>query len=368
MNRQQGRQLIFENGRVFEGTAFGTAALSIAEVVFNTSMVGYQEIISDPSYCAQMVCMTYPLIGNYGLADEDYESRRPFLSGLIVREYNDLPSNYRYTRTLSDIMVEHGIPGIAGVDTRAITRMLRAEGNMRAILASADMPVQEGLARLQQAAIPHDQVRRVSSHRLWYSRTPNFRYNVVAIDYGIKFGIIRRLNAKGCNVIILPCTATADEVRALRPDGVFLSNGPGDPTNVPQGAALVKALQGEVPIFGICLGHQIISLANGAKTFKMKFGHRGGNHPVKELATGKVEITAQNHSFAVDIDSLAETPLQLTHINLLDGTAEGVANDAQKVFSVQFHPESAPGPQDSDAVFDKFIAFMEASREEVDNA
>lgn len=367
MNKQ-GRQLIFENGRVFEGVGFGTAAMSIAEVVTNTAMVGYQEIISDPGCCAQMVCMTYPLIGNYGLADEDYESRRPFLSGLIVREYNDLPSNFRYTRTLSDIMVEHGVPGIAGVDTRAITRMLREEGGMRAILASADMPVQEGLARIQQAAVPRDQVRRVSSHRLWYSRTPNFRYNVVAIDYGIKFGIIRRLNAKGCNVIVLPYTATAAEVRALRPDGVLLSNGPGNPADVPQGVALVKALQGEIPLFGIGLGHQLIALANGAEVRRMKLGHHGGNHPVKNLATGKIEITAQGHGFVVDAASLSGTPLSATHVNLLDQTIEGVANDAQQVYAVQFHPESAPGPQDSGALFDKFTALMEASSKEVAHA
>ena len=364
MNNRLGRKLIFENGRSFEGIGFGTAAHSISEVVFNTSMVGYQEIISDPSYCGQMVCMTYPLIGNYGLTDDDYESRKPFLSGLIVREYNDTPSNYRYTRTLSELMVEHGVPGIAGVDTRAITRMIRDEGAMRALMTSVETPDRDALERIAQAAVPHDQVCCVSCRRLWYARTPNFRYNVVAIDYGIKNSIIRRLMSKGCNVTILPCDATADQVRALHPDGVFLSNGPGDPVDVPQGVALVQALQGELPLFGICLGHQIIALANGAKTEKMKFGHHGGNHPIKNLETGKVEITSQNHSYAVNIDSLSGTPLSLTHVNLLDGTAEGVANDSQRVFSVQYHLESAPGPQDSAFMFDKFIGLMEEARQE----
>lgn len=362
--KQQRRRLIFENGRLFEGTGFGSAAHTVAEVVFNTSMVGYQEIVSDPSYCRQMINMTYPLIGNYGLTDEDYEGRRPYLSGLIVREYNDLPSNFRYTRTLADLMEEYGVPGIAGVDTRAITRMLRDEGTMRALITDRDILAEEGAQEARSTPWPHDQVRAVSCPKLWYARTPGFRYNVVAIDYGIKFGIIRRLGAKGCNVTILPCNATAEDVLALRPDGLFLSNGPGDPADVPQAQTLIRALQGQLPIFGICMGHLLIALANGARTYKMKFGHRGGNHPVKDLRTGKVEITSQNHSYAVDIPSLAGTALSLTHENLLDGTAEGLANDAQRIFSVQYHPESAPGPQDSDALFDRFLAYMDAARAE----
>lgn len=358
------RQLIFENGRSFCGVSFGAEGERIAEVVFNTSMVGYQEIISDPSSCAQMVCMTYPLIGNYGLADEDYESRRPHLSGLIVREYNDRPSNYRYTRTLSDVMIEYGVPGIAGVDTRAITRMIRDEGSMRALLTDKSVSVAEGQARLKEAPIPHDQVRQVSCGKLWYSRTANFRYNVVAVDYGIKFGIIRRLNAKGCNVTIVPCDATEELVRSLKPDGLFLSNGPGNPADVPQALSLIRAFQGKLPLFGICLGHQLIALANGVDSYKMKFGHRGGNHPVKNLRTGKVEITSQNHSYALDIPSIQGTPLNLTHVNLLDNTAEGLENEALRVLSVQYHPESSPGPQDSDALFDRYIAYMEAARRE----
>ena len=275
------RKLIFENGREFAGRSFGAPCEAVCEVVFNTSMVGYQEILSDPSYCAQMVNMTYPLIGNYGLTDEDYETRVPKIGGFIVREYNDKPSNYRYTRTLADVMRENNIPGIEGVDTRAITRMLRDEGSMRAILT--ERPREEALETLRATAVPP---------------------------------VIE----------------------------------------------LVRRLCGQLPIFGICLGHQMIALAFGAKTYKMKFGHRGGNHPVKELATGKVEITSQNHSFAVDPASLAGTGLHATHINLLDQTVEGLACPEKRVFSVQYHPESAPGPQDSDYLFDRFIATMEEGR------
>jgi len=358
------RKLIFENGREFFGTGFGAAVDTVCEVVFNTSMVGYQEILSDPSYCGQMVCMTYPLIGNYGLTDEDYETRTPRIGGFIAREYNDSPSNYRYTKTLGDVMVENNIPGIEGVDTRQITRMIRNEGSMRALLTDAAVSREEGLLILGETPWMHDQVAKVSCRKLWYSRTSNYRYNVVAVDCGIKYNIIRRLNAKGCNVTIVPYDTKAETILALRPDGLFLSNGPGDPEDVAPVISLVRSLQGILPIFGICLGHQMIALANGAKTYKMKFGHRGGNHPVKNLETGHVEITSQNHSFAVDVSSLDVTPLQLTHINLLDNTAEGLKNDAQRIFSVQYHPESAPGPQDSDYLFDVFLRNMEESRQE----
>ena len=357
------RKLIFENGRVFYGTGFGAECDTVCEVVFNTSMVGYQEILSDPSYCGQMVCMTYPLIGNYGLNDEDYETRTPKMGGFIVRENNNDPSNYRYTKTLEEVMAEHGIPGIEGVDTRQITRMIRDEGSMRALLTDAACGDQEGLERLFNTAQLSDQVSRVSCKKPWYSRTPNFRYSVVAVDCGIKHNIIRRLNQKGCNVTVVPYDMPADTLMALRPDGLFLSNGPGNPADVQPVVELVKTLQGKLPIFGICLGHQVIALANGAMTYKMKFGHRGGNHPVKNMDTGKVEITSQNHSYAVDAQSLQGTSLELSHINLLDQTAEGLRNESQHIFSVQYHPESAPGPQDSDYLFDIFIKYMQAQKE-----
>ncbi len=358
------RKLIFENGREFAGTGFGAECDTVCEVVFNTSMVGYQEILSDPSYCGQMVCMTYPLIGNYGLNDEDYETKTPRLGGFIVREYNSDPSNFRYTKTLGEVMAENGIPGIQGVDTRQITRMIRDEGSMRALLTGVHTSLEEGLRLLEETPVMHDQVQRVSCKKLWYSRTQNFRYSVAAVDCGIKHNIIRRLNQKGCNVTVVPYDTKPEALAALRPDGLFLSNGPGDPEDVQQVVDLVKAFQGKLPIFGICLGHQMIALANGARTYKMKFGHRGGNHPVKNLLNGKVEMTSQNHSYAVDVNSLAGTPLTLTHVNLLDLTAEGLKNDELRVFSVQYHPESAPGPQDSDYLFGIFLRHMEAYRAE----
>ena len=352
------KKIILENGMEFYGYGFGSNKQAINEIVFNTSMVGYQEIISDPSYTDQMVCMTYPLIGNYGMTDDDYETRIPTMGGLIVREYNDLPSNFRYTKTLSEVLDEYDIPGISGVDTRMITRIIRNEGSQKVMICDADKPYDEAYAELKAYVIPTDMVSRVSCKKRWYSRTPNHKYDVVAIDCGIKLNIVRKLNEKGCNVTVVPFDTPADEILKLRPDGLFLSNGPGDPENVQPVINLVKELHGKLPIFGICLGHQMISLALGAKTFKMKFGHRGGNHPVLNLETGKIEITSQNHSYAVDVDSLENTPLTLTHKNLLDNTAEGVESKDDKLFSVQYHPESAPGPQDSAYLFDKFIDLM----------
>ncbi|HBA93444.1 MAG TPA: carbamoyl phosphate synthase small subunit [Ruminococcaceae bacterium] len=357
------KKIILENGMEFYGYGFGSNKQAVNEIVFNTSMVGYQEIISDPSYTDQMVCMTYPLIGNYGMTDEDYETRVPTMGGLIVREYNDLPSNFRYTKTLSEVLNEYDIPGISGVDTRMITRIIRNEGSQKVMICNAHKPFDEAYAELKAYKIPTDMVSRVSCKSRWYSRTPNHKYDVVAVDCGIKLNIVRKLNEKGCNVTVVPFDTPAEEIMKLRPDGLFLSNGPGDPENVQPVINLVKELCGKLPIFGICLGHQMISLALGAKTFKMKFGHRGGNHPVMNLETGKIEITSQNHSYAVDVDSLDGTPLILTHKNLLDNTAEGVESKENKIFSVQYHPESAPGPQDSAYLFDKFIDLMKKEAE-----
>ncbi|MDD6672429.1 MAG: glutamine-hydrolyzing carbamoyl-phosphate synthase small subunit [Eubacteriales bacterium] len=357
------KKIILENGKEFYGYGFGADRTAINELVFNTSMVGYQEIISDPSYTDQMVCMTYPLIGNYGMADDDYETRVPTMGGLIVREYNDLPSNFRYTKTLSEVLNEYDIPGISGVDTRMITRIIRSEGSQKVIICDADMPYDEAYKMLQDYVIPIDMVSRVSCKSRWYSRTPNHKFDVVAIDCGIKLNIVRKLNEKGCNVTVVPFDTTAEEIMKLRPNGLFLSNGPGDPENVQPVINVVKELCGKLPIFGICLGHQMISLALGAHTFKMKFGHRGGNHPVMNLETGRIEITSQNHSYAVSVDSLEGTPLTLTHKNLLDNTAEGVESAENKIFSVQYHPESAPGPQDSTYLFDKFISLMSKEAE-----
>ncbi len=361
--KQYDKKIVLENGAEFYGYGFGADKDAVNELVFNTSMVGYQEIMSDPSYTDQMVCMTYPLIGNYGMTDEDYETKVPTMGGMIVREYNDLPSNFRYTKTLSEVLDEYAIPGISGVDTRKITRIIRDEGSQKVLITAAGTPHEQAMERISAYEIPHDMVARVSCKKRWYSRTPNHKYDVVAVDCGIKLNIVRKLNEKGCNVIVVPYNTTAEEIMKMRPDGLFLSNGPGNPEDVTPVINVVKALKGKLPIFGICLGHQMISLAMGAKTFKMKFGHRGGNHPVMNLKTGKIEITSQNHSYAVDSDSLSGTELKLTHINLLDHTAEGIESPENKLFSVQYHPESAPGPQDSDYLFDRFIDLMKKEAE-----
>ena len=358
------RKLVMENGSEFLGTGFGANTEALCEMVFNTSMVGYQEIVTDPSYTAQMVVMTYPLIGNYGVTDEDSETRTPSLGALVVREYNDLPSNFRYTKTLSELLEETGIPGIQGVDTRKLNRMIRNEGSQRALLCDPNVTREEALERIRAYDYPHDVVARVSSKKKWYARTPNARYNVVCIDCGVKLNIIRKLREHNCNVLVVPYDTPADTIMSFMPDGLFLSNGPGDPEDVTPVIDTVRALRGKLPIFGICLGHQMIALSYGAKTFKMKFGHRGGNHPVIDLRTGKIEITSQNHSFAVDVDSLAGTGLTLTHQNLLDHTAEGMECVGDRLFSVQYHPESAPGPQDSAYLFDRFIDHMAAAKEE----
>ena len=351
-------KIVLENGTEYYGYSFGAKCERVCEIVFNTSMVGYQEIISDPSYTYQMVVMTYPLIGNYGITDDDYETKTPTIGGLIVREYNDMPSNFRYTKTLSEVLEENGIPGICGVDTRKITRVIRDEGSQRVIICPADTSLSDALEKTRQTPVPHDAVSVVSCKKRWYSRTSNHVFNVVAVDCGIKLNIIRNLNARGCNVTIVPYNTTAEEIDFMKPDGIFLSNGPGDPEDVTPVIETIKKLRGKYPIFGICLGHQLISLAYGAKTYKLKFGHRGGNHPVKNLQNGKIEITSQNHSYAVDAKSVEGTDLEVTHINILDNTVEGVECKRDRIFSVQYHPESAPGPEDSGYLFDKFLNVM----------
>ncbi len=356
-------KIVLADGSEYPGYRFGAKVDRVCEIVFNTSMVGYQEIVSDPSYTAQMVVMTYPIIGNYGITDEDFETKIPTLGALAVREYNDIPSNFRYTKTLSEILEDYGIPAIEGIDTRKLARSIRDDGSRPAILTDIGVSTQEALERLAAAELPHDQVRQVSCKKRWYARTSNHRYNVVAVDCGIKLNIVRSLNGRGCNVTVVPYDTAAADILRMEPDGVFLSNGPGDPEDVTPVIELVRQLRGKVPIFGICLGHQMIALAYGGRTFKLKFGHRGGNHPVKNLATGKLEITSQNHSYAVDEPSLKGTGLEATHINLLDNTVEGLRCEKDRVFSVQYHPESAPGPQDSGYLFDQFIAMMEEAKQ-----
>lgn len=362
MIRQCDRKIILQDGTEFYGYGFGASGDCVAEIVFNTSMAGYQEILSDPSYTGQAIVMTYPLIGNYGMCEDDYESIRPTASAMIVREYNDEPSNFRASATLGQIMEENGIIGIAGVDTRKLAKYIRDKGTCKVLITDASTSNLAAFAHLQGLSLPTDQVSRVSTKASYFSPAENAKYHVAAIDCGMKQNIVRRLNSWGCDVTVLPWNTTAEDVISLAPDGVFLSNGPGNPEDVQCVIQLVRKLRGKYPMFGICLGHQIIALSYGAKTYKLKFGHRGGNHPVKNLKTGKVEITSQNHSYAVDAASLLETTLEATHMNLLDHTIEGLACKQDRVFCVQYHPESAPGPQDSDYLFGQFIAMMEDAK------
>ena len=353
------KKIVTEDGQEYCGRGFGADCESVLEVVFNTSMVGYQEILSDPSYTDQAVVMTYPLIGNYGMADDDYETERPTIGALIVHEYNSEPSNFRSAASLGDVMRRFGIPGVTGVDTRKLNRSIRDLGSRKVLLTDVATPLETALQRLRSATLPKNAVSRVSCQTAYEAGDETAPLHVVAIDCGMKQNIVRSLTARGCFLTVVPWNTPAGAIRSLQPDGVFLSNGPGDPTDVPETIAAVRELLGFCPIFGICLGHQILSLAYGAATYKLKFGHRGGNHPVKDLTTGKIEITSQNHSYAVDQSSLQNTPLAVTHVNLLDGTVEGVACEKDRAFSVQYHPEAAPGPRDSAYLFDRFIAAMQ---------
>lgn len=362
------RKIVLENGMEFLGYGFGAYVEMVSEIVFTTGMCGYQEILTDPSCTGQMVVMTYPLIGNYGITDEDNESYVPTMGGFIVREYNDEPSNFRFTKTLSEVMEEHGIPGISGLDTRYLAKIIRDEGCMKVIITSANTPTETALEKLRATELPRNQVAQVSCKKRWYSRTAHPKYNVVAVDCGIKHNMIRALNAQGCNVIVVPYNITPDEVMRLAPDGVLFSNGPGNPEDILMVSELAGALRGKVPMFGICMGQLMMALAYGAQTYKLKYGHRGGNHPVKNLLTGKIEMTSQDHSYSVVPDSLEGTGLEVTHINVLDNTIEGMRNREDKMMCVQYHPEGAPGPNDSAYLFNEFISLMDKAKEENENA
>ena len=351
------RKLILDNGTVLYGRGFGAAKEAVCELVFNTSTVGYQELVSDPGYTDQAVVMSYPLIGNYGMTDEDFESRSPLIGALIVREYNDQPSNFRYTRTLSEYMEEHGIPGIEGIDTRRLIRMIRDGACHTAVLTDCSADDEAAMERLRAFRLPRDGARRVSCRKKWYSRTSNPKFRVTVIDCGVKQNIIRLLNQKGCNVTVVPCTSGAEEILAMRPDGVVFSNGPGSPEDLPEVIGLAKVLRGRLPLFGIDLGHEILALAYGARVVRLPFG-AGGDLPVRNIETGKIKITAQTNCYAVDRASLEGTGLTLTHENVLDHGCAGLACRADRMISVQFHPESAPGPQDSEGLFDTFLQMM----------
>lgn len=365
--------LLLENGSMFEGLGFGAEGETYGEIVFNTSLTGYQEIFTDPSYNGQIIVMTYPEIGNYGINSEDYESEKVHMKGLVVKEYWPEPSNWRSEETLDNFLKRNGVVAIQGVDTRGITKLIRTVGAQKSVISTHDFNKKSLIKKLKESKniVGNDLVTEVSckKHYSWNKGSERWapaygekasgkeKYKVVAYDYGTKKNILRRLTDLGCDITVVPSKTSAEETLSLNPDGIFLSNGPGDPEGVNYAIQNIKKLIGKKPIFGICLGHQLISLALGGKTFKLKFGHRGGNQPVKNFQTGKVEITSQNHGFAVDPDSLGND-VEITHLNLNDNTVEGLRHKKHPLFSVQYHPESSPGPHDSGYLFGDFISLM----------
>jgi carbamoyl-phosphate synthase small subunit len=351
-------RLLLQDGTLFTGKAFGAEGEKTGEVVFNTGITGYQEVLTDPSYCGQIVTMTYPLIGNYGITRDDFESVRPYVHGFAVRRYEPVPSNWRAQYSVDDLLKEYGIIGISDIDTRMLTRMIRHHGTMKGILTTSSKPVEELMEMMNDTTIAElrNQVPMTSTRHVYSS--PGSKERIVLIDYGAKSGILRELNKRDCDVVVVPHDTTADEIRRLNPDGIQLSNGPGDPKDVPHAVKTIAELLGEYPMFGICLGHQLFALASGADTEKLKFGHRGGNHPVKELESGRCFITSQNHGYTVNEESVRGTDLEVTHINNNDKTIEGLKHKKYPAFSVQYHPEAAPGPYDNSYLFDRFLEMI----------
>ncbi|MGM0602443.1 MAG: glutamine-hydrolyzing carbamoyl-phosphate synthase small subunit [Bacillota bacterium] len=353
-------RLVLEDGSIFKGSIFGAENEAAGEVVFNTSMTGYQEILTDPSYKGEIVCMTYPMIGNYGINKDDFESLRPHLNGFIVREFAENPENWRSKEKLNDYLIKNDITAISGIDTRALTKILRRRGTMRGII-TAEQETENKLIEKAKNVLGlsgRDLVSLVSSKNVQKYGSNN-KYRVVLIDCGAKDNIKNSLLKRDCEVIVVPADMTADEILEYRADGVMISNGPGDPDDADYTAETIKKLLGKLPLFGICLGHQLLGKACGAKTYKLKFGHRGANHPVKDLKTNKVYITSQNHGFALDDKSFSELDLNLTHVNVNDGTVEGIEHKKYPAFSVQYHPEASPGPEDSHYLFDQFIEMFD---------
>ncbi|HPS55705.1 MAG TPA: glutamine-hydrolyzing carbamoyl-phosphate synthase small subunit [Sedimentisphaerales bacterium] len=364
--------LLLEDGTIFEGVSFGAKGQKCGEVVFNTSMTGYQEILTDPSYNEQIITMTYPLIGNYGTNPSDWESQKVFASGFIVKENCPSPSNWQNDNSLSNYLEASNVVGLQGIDTRMLVRHIRTKGAMKGIISSTDLSIVSLKKKLESypGLVARDIVKDVTVKKSYNwtkgvvdvltgkEQKSEKKYKVIAFDFGIKQNILRILSSAGCDVRVVPANTSAKQVLEQKPDGVFLSNGPGDPAPITYAIETVQALLGKVPVFGICLGHQILSLALGGKTYKLKFGHRGANHPVKNLQTGKIEITSQNHGFCVDLDSLKNKDIELTHVNLNDNTVEGIQCKKIPAFSVQYHPEASPGPHDAGYLFGQFIELM----------
>ncbi|MFC6169107.1 carbamoyl phosphate synthase small subunit [Loigolactobacillus jiayinensis] len=350
------RYLILADGSIFTGEGFGAPLTTTGEVVFNTGMTGYQETITDQSYNGQIITFTYPLIGNYGINRDDYESIAPTCKGVVVHEVARRASNWRNQMSLDEFLQRKHIPGISGIDTRRLTRRLRTAGTMKASIV--DTVDDHAFDQLNALVMPKNQVQQVSTTKPYPS--PATGRNVVVIDFGLKHSVLRELSKRQCNLTVLPYNTTAQEVLELAPDGVMLSNGPGDPKDVPEALDLIRGIQGKIPLFGICLGHQLFALANGADTYKMKFGHRGFNHPVREIATGRIDFTSQNHGYAVDPATVEQANLMVTHIEINDQTIEGLRHRNYPAFSVQFHPDATPGPHDATHLFDEFMEMIDA--------
>jgi len=351
--------LALEDGRGFEGYSFGVSGETFGEVVFNTSLTGYQEVLTDPSYKGQIVVMTYPLIGNYGINSEDMESRKIFLEGFVVKEASRIYSNWRSNKSLEEYLKENNKIGIEGVDTRALTKHIRQKGAMKAAISTEDLNVKSLVKKIKKfpGLAGRDIVKDVIYDKV-FEWNKKGKYKVVVIDCGVKFNILRELDNSGCRITVAPAKTDYREILAMKPDGIILSNGPGDPEPVKYVIKIVQNLMGRIPIFGICLGHQMVGQALGGKTYKLKFGHHGANHPVKDLGTGRISITVQNHGFCVDEKTLNKKEIEITHVNLNDGTLEGIRHKKMPLFSVQFHPEAAAGPNDAKYLFKEFIEMM----------
>ena len=370
MSNSKTAWLVLEDGTAFQGRAVGAEGETFGEVVFNTSMTGYQEVLTDPSYKGQLVCMTYPHIGNYGVNEEDVESHRPWVDGFIIRELSPIASNFRSQMALGDYLVQHGIVAIDGLDTRALTLTLRLEGSMKGGISTTEPDPATLLERVRRSPsiVGTDYVKAVTCAAPYEwpmtgqragGKGQGTKYHIVVVDYGVKYNILRQLASRGCYVNVVPASMPADDVLAMKPDGVVLSNGPADPAAVTYGIETIRGLIGRVPMLGICLGHQLLGLAFGGKTYKLKFGHHGGNHPVKDVETGKVEITTQNHGFAVDIESIPDKRIELSHVNLNDRAVEGMRHRELPIFSLQYHPEASPGPHDARHLFQRFLDLLE---------